>query len=265
MRPIDFHAHFFPESIAAKVVERLAGHYGIPVNHRGIKEEYLELARKANLQAAVFCTAATKPEQVRSANEWALANKGNGLIPFGTLHPDMDDADAELAWLKAAGVKGIKLHPDFQSFHLDEDRALALYERLIPDFFLLLHVGDEEVPGRTNYATPEQLSRVLDLLPGLRVIAAHMGGYQMWDRAMDCLVGREVFFDTSSCLEFLPDERFLAMAREHGVNRVLMGSDYPFRAPGWEVARLASLGFGTEELEAIVGGNARSLLARMGL
>ncbi len=265
MHPIDFHAHFFPERIAAKVVERLADHYGIPVNYRGIKGEYLALARRAGLQAAVFCTAATRPEQVKSANEWALANRGKGLVPFGTLHPDMDDIDGELKMLRAAGVRGIKLHPDFQSFHLDEDRALALYERLIPDFVLLLHVGDEEIPGRINYATPEQLSRVLDLLPELKVIAAHMGGYQMWDRAMNCLVGRGVYFDTSSCLEFLPDEQFLTMVREHGVEKVLMGSDYPFRDPGWEVARLAGLGLSREELEAIIGNNARRLLAQLGL
>lgn len=267
MEPIDFHAHFFPETIAPKVVEFLAAHYGIPVNYRGLREEYLELAHKAGVQTAVFSTAATRPDQVRAANDWALANRGRGLVPFGTLHPygESRDLDSELARLKAAGIKGIKLHPDFQYFKLDEEQALVLYERLIPDFVLLLHVGDDDAPGKTRYATPEQLSRVLDLLPGLTVIAAHMGGYQMWDRAMNALVGKRVFFDTSSTLDFLPDGEIVRMVREHGVSKILLGSDYPFRDPGWEVTRLTGLNFSTEELEAIVYDNGRRLLARMGL
>ncbi|MEW6770781.1 MAG: amidohydrolase family protein [Bacillota bacterium] len=267
MRPVDFHVHFFPETIALKVIEHLTVHYGIPVNYRGLKEEYLELARMADVQAAVFSTAATRPDQVAAANDWALANRGDGLVPFGTLHPygEDRDLDAELARLKAAGIKGIKLHPDFQCFNLDEECALALYERLIPGFVLLVHVGDDDAPGKTHYATPEQLSRVLDLLPGLTVIAAHMGGYQMRDRAMETLAGKDVFFDTSSTLDFLPDDKFVRMVREHGSDRILMGSDYPFRDPGWEVARLNKVGLSTDELEAVVFRNGRRLLAKMGL
>ncbi|MEW6448525.1 MAG: amidohydrolase family protein [Bacillota bacterium] len=267
VKPIDFHVHFFPESIAGKVVDFLAAHYNIPVNYRGLKEEYLQLARAASIRAAVFSTAATRPHQVKAANNWAIANKGNGLVPFGTLHPYAGDAeiDAELARLRAAGIRGIKLHPDFQCFNLDEDRAMSLYERLVPDLILLTHVGDDEVSHKINHATPEQLSRVLDLFPGLTVVAAHMGGYQMWRRAMDALVGKDVFFDTSSTLDFLPDKDFVQMIREHGVHKILFGSDYPFRDPGWEVCRLSKVRLGADDLEAILYHNGRRLLARIGL
>jgi predicted TIM-barrel fold metal-dependent hydrolase len=106
---------------------------------------------------------------------------------------------------------------------------------------------------------------VLDILPGLKVIAAHMGGYRMWDRSMNTLVGRDVFFDTSSCLDFLPDQTFVRMAREHGIAKIILGSDFPFRGPGWEVARLQGLGFTDDELEAVLYGNGARLLARMGV
>ncbi|MEW6182282.1 MAG: amidohydrolase family protein [Bacillota bacterium] len=267
MQPVDFHVHFFPESIADKVVGFLAAHYGIPVNYRGVKDEYLELGRKAGVQTAVFSTAATRPDQVKAANDWALENRDRFFVPFGTLHPhgEVAEIDAELARLRAAGIKGVKLHPDFQYFNLDEDRALFLYERLAGDFVLLLHVGDDETPDKFNYATPEKLARVLDLFPGLTVIAAHMGGYRMWDRAMNALVGRKVFLDTSSSLDFLPDEKFVLMAREHGTHRIVMGSDYPFRDPGWEVGRLKGLGLKNDELEAVVFRNALRLLAATGM
>lgn len=266
MEPIDFHAHFFPEPVAAKVVKTLADHYRIPVNHRGLKAEYLKLFAEAGLGAAVFFTAATRPDQVRAANDWALANSGGHLIGFGTLHPHAETAEteAEIARLRAHGVKGLKFHPDFQRFYLDEERALAVYERVAREFLVVFRVGDDEVPTKTNFATPEKLARVLDLVPGLQVVAAHMGGYQMWERAWRCLVGRPVYFDVSSTFGFLPDDEIREMILAHGVNRILFGSDYPFRSPGWELGRLRGLDLDRAALEAVTGGNAKRLLATLG-
>jgi len=265
VRPIDFHVHFYPEKIAPRVVEGLRAHYGVAVNHRAMREEYLGFARAAGVTCAVFFTAATRPEQVRAANDWALANTGPGLVGFGTLHPYGDDIEAEIARLRAAGVRGVKFHPDFQGFYLDEDRALDLYERLERDFLVVLHVGDDETPAKTNYTSPERVARVLDLLPRLRVVAAHMGGYQMWERSLACLAGRRVWFDTSSTLDFVPDDLFLRLVESHGPERILLGSDYPFRDPGWEIERLRRLNLPAATFEAITGGNARRLLAELGL
>ncbi|MDI6907494.1 MAG: amidohydrolase family protein [Thermoanaerobacterales bacterium] len=265
MKPVDFHVHFYPEKIAPRVVDGLKAHYGIPVNHRATREEYLDLAAAAGLAGAVFFTAATRPDQVRAANDWALANAGPGLVGFGTLHPYDEGTEAEIARLRAAGIKGVKFHPDFQRFYLDEDRALALYERLARDFLVVLHVGDDETPAKTNYTSPERLARVLDILPGLRVVAAHMGGYQMWERSLACLAGRPVWFDTSSTLDFIDDDFFRRLIDVHGPHRILLGSDYPFREPGWEIARLRRLSLPAETFEAVIGGNARRLLADLGL
>lgn len=265
MKPIDFHVHFYPEKIAPRVVDGLRAHYGIAVNHRATREEYLDLAAAAGLAGAVFFTAATRPDQVRAANDWALANTGPGLVGFGTLHPGDENSEAEIARLRAAGVRGVKFHPDFQGFYLDEDRALDLYERLERDFLVVLHVGDDEIPSKTNYTSPERLARVLDLLPGLRVLAAHMGGYQMWERSLACLAGRRVWFDTSSTLDFIPDDLFLQLIETHGPENILLGSDYPFRDPVWEIGRLRRLNLPARTFEAVIGGNARRLLADLGL
>ncbi|MEW6459442.1 MAG: amidohydrolase family protein [Bacillota bacterium] len=266
MPPIDFHAHFFPDAVAAKVVENLSDHYRIPINYQGTRSEYLKLFREAGLQAAVFFTAATRPDQVRAANDWALANTGPGLVGFGTLHPHAADAEveSEITRLRQYGIRGVKFHPDFQRFYLDEERALFVYERLEKDFIVVLHVGDDPGPPKTNFTSPQRLARVLDLLPGLRVVAAHMGGYQMWAQSREFLVGREVYFDTSSTFEFLPDEEVRQMIQEHGAKRVLLGSDYPFRDPKWEIRRLSGLGLDDQTLHEVLEGNARNLLAGAG-
>ncbi|MBO8128375.1 MAG: amidohydrolase family protein [Peptococcaceae bacterium] len=262
---IDTHVHIFSHKIAAKAVEHLAEHYQIPVRYKGTREEYHTLARQAGVKTALFFTVATKPDQVRAANDWAITQSGNELIGLGTLHPDYEPIDDEIARLKEAGVRGVKFHPDFQQFFLDEERALAIYERLAKDFFIIFHMGDDNRPGKTHHATPERLANVLDIFPHLTVIAAHMGGYCMWDRAAANLVGENVYFDTSSCFGFLPDEDFRTLIREHGAHRVLMASDYPYSSPGEEIEGLKKLGLNDEELEAITGLNAAQLLSKMGL
>lgn len=254
------HVHFFPENIASKVTAQLADHYGIPVPYRGTLHEYQKIRRRDMVDAAVYFTVATVPSQVKTANRWAIENNKDGLIGFGTLHPDFDDIDAEINRLKAAGIKGIKFHPDFQKFYIDDIKALSIYEKLASDFIIIFHVGDKSKEGKINYATPERLSLVLDVIPNLKVIAAHMGGYQMWDRALNCLVGKNLYFDTSSSSEFLPTDKFALMIKEHGYDRILLGSDYPISDPGRECYNVAKLKLKEHHYNAIIGENAKNLL-----
>ncbi|MBM7854849.1 putative TIM-barrel fold metal-dependent hydrolase [Desulfohalotomaculum tongense] len=262
---IDMHVHFFPDNVAPKVTQQLARHYGMPVPYRGTVTEYQTLRRRANVDAAVFFTAATKPEQVPPANLWAIQNSKDGLIGFGTLHPDYENIDDEINRLKKAGIKGIKFHPDFQQFFLDEEKALIMYEKLARDFILIFHIGDDQNSSKINYTSPERLAHVLETIPNLKVIAAHMGGYQMWDRALQCLVGKKLYFDTSSCYEFLPSDKFRYMIKEHGYHKILLGSDYPYNDPGRECSCIAKLGLKDNEYTAVIGENAKRLMAELGI
>jgi predicted TIM-barrel fold metal-dependent hydrolase len=263
---IDIHAHVYPDNVANKVTAHLKEHYGISIKHQGTLQEYRKLCKKIGVNYAVVFTAATKPEQVEPANRWAMLNHRQGnLISFGTMHPHYTNIDGEIKRLRDAGIIGIKLHPDFQQFYLDDALALTMYEKLAKHFIILFHVGDDQVPDKTNYATPERMARVLELVPGLRAIAAHMGGYQMWDRAMECLVGKNIFFDTSSSYYFLAPEKMRLMVDSHGYQRVLLGSDYPFNDPYTEATCIKKLLLPEKQFNAIIGGNARKLLGSCGL
>ncbi|AEF94987.1 amidohydrolase 2 [Desulfotomaculum nigrificans CO-1-SRB] len=262
---IDMHVHVFPDTIAPKVKEQLNHHYGLPVHHQGTRQEFKNIMRLGHVDTAVFFTAATRPDQVPAANHWAITNTRDGLLGFGTLHPDYDNIEGEIKKLKKAGVKGIKFHPDFQQFYLDDPKALTLYEKIARDFVVIFHIGDDTDGSKINYSTPERLARVLDYIPGLRVIAAHMGGYLMWDRSLKHLVGKKLYFDTSSCYGILPNEQFKFMIKEHGADKILLGSDYPFNSPLTEVANLTQLALAEKELQAITGENARALMGSLGL
>jgi len=73
---IDCHAHAFADKIADKAVNQLISYYGIPTAHGGRLAALLAAGAEAGLDAVVVLVAATRPEQVRPANDWALALAG---------------------------------------------------------------------------------------------------------------------------------------------------------------------------------------------
>jgi predicted TIM-barrel fold metal-dependent hydrolase len=117
-------------------------------------------------------------------------------------------------------------------------------------------MGDENV----DTSSPERLSHIIGEFPNLVVIAAHFGGYQMWDRSLKHLVGKAVYFDTSSSLWKLDRDKALEMICCHGVDRILFGTDYPMWDHKEELERLLALGLTGEELEKVLWKNACSLL-----
>lgn len=257
---IDIHAHIFPEKVAAKAVASIAGRYKQEAHHQGQLAEYRGLLKEANFTYGVVSTAATKPEQVCPANNWAIKlNQTPGLVALGTIHLDYADWRGELDRIYSAGLRGMKLHPDFQSFYPDDPRAMELYAALPDGFVLLFHVGDERDVVEAEYSHPKHVSEVVKAFPNLNIIAAHMGGYRQWDEARKWLVGTTAYLDTSSALSFLAPGEFLEMVRAHDYRNILFGTDYPFRGPGEEMRSLSQVGLSEVEFAAIMGENALRL------
>lgn len=253
---IDFHAHAFPEKIVSGAVGHLENHYGIEITQSGRLEDLIQAMETAKVEKAVFFNVATKPSQVEQANKWILEHASEKLIPFGTLHPEDPNWPQRLDEI-APKVQGIKLHPDFQAFYPD-DRAYwplysAIFARGLP---ILFHAGDETLP----YATPERLAKVVDAFAGNNIILAHLGGYARWDEVERCLVGKDVYFDTSSAFWRLGPEEAWKLIRKHGTHRILFGTDYPVSSYAQELAWIRDYAT-EEEAELILHKNAEKLLA----
>ncbi|AUS95670.1 amidohydrolase [Clostridium thermosuccinogenes] len=255
---IDVHAHVFPDKIADKAVGSIGEYYGVPMHGKGTASDLMESGSRINVSYYVVHSTATKVEQVKTINDFIAEQqrKNSCFIGFGTLHPDMEDVDEEVDRIISLGLKGIKLHPDFQDFCIDDERMMGIYEAVEKRLPVLLHMGDE---NKTS-SSPKRLEKVLDRFPKLVVVAAHLGGYRMWKESMDCLVGRNVFFDTSSSLFWLDSSTAVSMIRKHGVNKVLFGSDYPMWSHEEELERFLNLGLTKEEREFILWRNAARLL-----
>jgi len=250
----DVHTHAFHPKIANKVLDQLCGHYGIKPVGDGTAEDLARRCAEAGLDRFVVHTAATTPDQVIPANNWAidLAERFPQAVPFGSVHPGFPDWEAQMDRLEAHGIKGLKLHPEFQQFWLDDPALLPIFEAARGRFAFMIHVGDKAKP-QDNPSCPYKMKRLADLFPGLTLIAAHMGGYLHWKYALDSLVGSDVYIDTSSSFPYIDDATLAEIIRRHPRERILFGSDYPLFDPGIEAERIKTrLGFSSAEVEELM-------------
>ena len=261
-RIIDSHCHIYPEKIALKAVAAVDAFYeGLPARPLdGTPATLLSSGRAAGISRFVVHSVATTPAQVRSINAFISdeqSRSGGAFIGLGALHPDSDDPQRDLEELLSLGLHGVKLHPDIQGFEADSLRACALYE-LCQEYNVpvLVHAGDP----RFDFSNPERLAPVLRAFPRLKMIAAHLGGWKVWDRAESLLKDfPNLMADTSSCFYWLPPERALEMIRAFGADRVLFGTDYPMWPPGDDLLYLERLPLTAEEREKILWKNCAEL------
>ncbi len=260
---IDIHTHAFPDEIAPRAIEALSKCSGVAPNTDGTLAGLADSMRRAGIDKSVVAPIATKPAQVASINRWsAESNRGHDdIICLGTLHPDQDDWRPDIEGLVGDGIPGIKLHPDYQLFFVDDARVIPMYRALADaGLFLLFHAGVDIGLPPPVHCTPDRLARVLDAIPDLTVIAAHMGGYKCWDDVERYLAGRDLFFDTCYTFADLGADRMTALIKAHGPERVLFGTDSPWTDQAAELANIRSLELDPTEIDAILGGNAQRLL-----
>ena len=262
MRYFDIHAHVFPDKIAAKVVTTLESFYNFPWEGTGTVGDLLANMDKAAVGRTVIFSCATKPEQVTAANSFLSEiqqQHPERFCAFGTIHPDCPDIDGVLKDIKERGLRGIKLHPDFQQIYIDEPAMIRIYEKLDATLPLMIHMGDP----RTDFSSPHRLAKVLERFPELVVIAAHFGAYREWDQAWKHLVGKNVYFDTSSSLAQLPAEEAVKLIRAHGVEKILFASDYPASNLENAIKDILQLGLTPQENEQIFHLNAERILGTL--
>ena len=259
---IDFHTHPLHPKIAAKVCEYLHQHYNIPPVGNGLAEDLVDRLDKAGIDRAVALCAATHVDQVGPANAFSmeLARKyPNRIVPFGAMHPHCKNWEEHLGVIKKAGFKGIKFHPDFQSFSMDDPALLPILEELGDEFMVMWHVGDLPPPEK-NPSCPYKLEALRKRFPKARFVAAHLGGYRHWEHALKAYIGKPIYIDTSSSLSFLDEAVIREILRRHPREYVLFGSDYPLFDASQEIWLLESkAGLKDSEIDEILSNGAKAL------
>jgi predicted TIM-barrel fold metal-dependent hydrolase len=253
-RVADAHTHIYPERIAEKATNAIGVFYDFQMENIGLPDTLFALGNKAGIDKYLVSSVATKVEQVRSISVYIAetCRVNPAYIGLGAWHQDIRDIEGEFDRIQSLGLRGIKLHPDFQKFNIDEPRMLDVYReanrRKLP---VLFHTGDD----RTDFSSPIRLARVIDRIPDFTCVAAHLGGYRQWSTAIRVLRGANVYVDTSSSLPYLTKEDALLSIAHFGVHRTLFGSDFPMWTPETELERFFGLGLTEEENRRILYGN----------
>jgi predicted TIM-barrel fold metal-dependent hydrolase len=202
-------------------------------------------------------------------NEWLgdLAAADGRFVPLAAVDPrylPMDELLDHLDALVARGFVGVKIHPPLQNLDLssgDADRLLDHCER--NNLVVLSHSGPDRVgSGRGE---PNAFRPVLNRHPGLRLVLAHLGG-AAWRQAAD--LARDypsVAFDLCEIVMWVGAPNapsrldMVELIRSCGIDRVMMGSDFPWYDIEATIEAVESLGLTRSELERILGRNAVSI------
>lgn len=259
-RVIDAHCHIYPPRIAAAAVRGTDRFYDLHSVYNGTTADLLARSAAAGLDHVIVQSVATTPHQVQSINEFIAAEvaaSDGRMTGLGTLHPDSRDMAGDIAHLRELGLRGVKLHPDIQEFKIDDYRCLKIYELCEREGLpILLHTGD----SRFDYSNPNRLLPVMKIYTGLTVVGAHLGGWSVWDEAVDTLVDLpNLYVDTCSCSAFMDRQKMCDIILAYGTDRVLFGTDYPMWPMENEIDALLSLRLSEEDNRKILAENAEKV------
>ena len=231
--------------------------------------EDLEGAKRQEVLEAID---GSMPDRLMDSNLWVceMAKKYTQLVPFITADPEILEVETAQNHIQDMvenyGAKGLKLHPAVQRFYMHEPRMLRLFETCIDlEVPILAHSGPDR--DGQGYSEPSAFAKVLEILPELRLVLAHMGGATWRQLPEFARSFRSVKFDCSEIIFWTgatngPSKLELAqLIQEVGSERVMMGSDFPAYEIDHTIEQVMELPLlSLEQKEALLGANAIRIL-----
>ncbi len=249
---VDTHVHVFPQKVATRAADNIVNYYDIPRQGDGSIEGLLAGSSEFTNIRFVISSATLNPAKPTVGNDFLLETAASDprFLPLCSFHPAMG-AEASIAELErcfAKGALGVKIHSDFQQFFVDDPVPMEVYRyiasRKKP---IIFHVGDPH----TDFSHPRRVRNILEKIPDLTIIAAHMCGYAAWEDAKKYLIGTPVYTDTSEALLGMSGQELYELIEKHGVEHVMFGSDYPLWNPSYSFAGVDALPLTEEEKDQI--------------
>ncbi|MBI5522998.1 MAG: amidohydrolase family protein [Desulfarculus sp.] len=287
MTIIDAHTHaFLPEDleVLSQRLTLLDDHLPADNPHKwqildggGTLEALAAIMERAGVDRYVLLPVSGKKDRVADLNRWAASAAVDDprLIPFGLLHPQGQVAQ-DLELLLDLGLKGVKLHPFIQRFSLDDPASQQMLSLLEPSGLPVLldtlfieglvrakpHL--DWVVKMFNFGGCEaaQIARAAKAHPGQKFIAAHGGSLYGWDHLDPLYDLDNVYFDLSYLMGLLEPPRLVQIIRRKGPERVIYGSDAPWREASAFRQWFEDLPLSPGEREQIASGTLLSLLGQ---
>lgn len=273
---IDMHTHTFPDKIAARTIAGMEAEiyrqrqYENPAVTGGTVDALRQSMTQNGVDLSIVLPVATKAGQQESINRFAVENnrkwKDTGIFSFGAIHPEDDHYKEILRFISENGMKGIKIHPDYQNTNFDDLRYMRIMEYASElGLIIVTHAGEDIGIPYPIHCTPDMVLHVMNEVAPDKLILAHMGGWNMWQEVRDKLTGLNLYFDTAFSMQpdpvpHLSREEITNLILEHGTDRVLFATDSPWSDQGETIEMIRSLSLSDEDKAAILGKNAMKLL-----
>lgn len=262
---IDFHTHAFPDGVAARAIPALEKEGGIEAVLDGTLSALLASMDAAGIERSLVMSIATKPEQFDSIMAWSRAIASERIVPLPSVHPADPLARERVAAVAAAGFKGVKLHPFYQDFSLDDPAVPPLMEALVAHgLFCVCHTGFDIAFPRVRRCDPAKVAALVGRVPGLPFVTTHLGGWYDWDEVERHLLGKPIYMDISFTLGHLAERDVVRMLRAHPVEYLLFGTDSPWQDQRAACESVRALGLGEDFEERLFRANAARLLGDAG-
>ena len=231
---IDAHTHIYPEAVAAKAIQKIIDNTGgqLRAYTDGTYANLLSSMEEAGVDFSLVLTVATRPNQGKGILEWiksmrALSPK---LIYFASVHPFDPDYRALIREIKNTGIQGIKFHPAYQNFPVNSKEAYKVYEEALKqDLVLHFHSGFDMSLPACDYTSVDRFAEFITEFEGSKIILAHAGGDNEWERIKEKLSGKRCYFDIAFVLENMKKCQHARDFYQANEEYFVFGTDSPWR------------------------------------
>ena len=181
------------------------------------------------------------------------------LVGFLAVNPWYGDKSWEMAErYLGKGLKGIKMHPNLQGFMVNDEIIYPLME-IARDY----HVPVYTHCGTPIYSLPYQILDLAGQFPEVPIVMGHMGyNYEyMEDSIRVAEMAPNLFLESSlTASSNALFDNFFNMIIDYDAGKLLFGSDTPESDMIIELEKLRSLDISKEDMNRILGENAKQLL-----
>ncbi len=257
---IDFHTHAFPDEIAERAMKKLQ-EGPVKACLDGTLSALIRSMDESGIEKAILCNIATKPEQFEPILKWSKKIRSDRIIPLASVHPADNRVKEHIKEIKSEGFLGIKMHPFYQDFSIDEERLFLIYECLVENNLLIvMHCGYDISFPHWDIASPQRIINVINRFPELKFVTTHLGAWKQWEDVERLIIGKEIYMEISFSFGWLSEEKIKELLLKHPSHFVLFGTDSPWADQRKEVDNLKNLGLPDNLLNKIFFLNAERLI-----
>ncbi|MGD0884849.1 MAG: amidohydrolase family protein [Thermodesulfovibrionales bacterium] len=258
---IDFHTHAFPDELSERAMKILGEEGGIKASLDGRVSSLLHSMDSYGIEKSVVCSIATKPVQFDPIMSWCEKIRSERIIPFPSLHPGDPEFSGRISQIKSEGFKGIKFHPYYQDFEMDDEQMFPLYEKISQEnLIVVMHTGFDFAFEKIRRADPLKILKVMKAFPHMKMVTTHLGSWDDWDEVEKYLAGKKIYMEISFSLEYLARDVAKRIILHHPKDHILFGTDSPWTDQGKTLSLLQELGLGDHLERRILRDNALNLL-----